>query len=117
MSNPSTVEVIKRVSLLTAHIDETKIVERVEIKQIKFLPNQKSGLHLHPCPVVGIVVKGSIVFKVEGQPVSVLKSGDAFFEPANTNVPQFDAQEEGATFVACYLLGPGENCLIKMLDS
>jgi hypothetical protein len=45
----------------------------------------------------------------------VLKAGDAFFEPANTKILHFDAQEHGATFIAYYLLGAGETELIKML--
>lgn len=92
---------VVRTALLTAVIEGSKVVERVEIKRIDMPPRLASGLHLHPCPVVGIVTKGS---------------GDAFFEPANVRVPHFDAQEEGASFVAYYLLAANESELIRMLE-
>lgn len=110
-----TSQAIIRTPLLTAVIDGTKTVERIEVKRIDFSPRQQTGLHLHPCPVVGFITKGSIFFQLEGQPAKVLKAGDAFFEPANTRVLHFDAQEQSASFVAYYLLGPGEHKLIQML--
>jgi quercetin dioxygenase-like cupin family protein len=113
---PQALAPVARTSLLTAVIEGAKTVERVEVKRIDMPPNLPSGLHLHPCPVVGVITEGSILFQVEGQPARVLKPGDAFFEPANTRVPHFDAQEQGASFVAYYLLGANETELIKMLE-
>jgi NAD(P)H-dependent FMN reductase/quercetin dioxygenase-like cupin family protein len=107
---------VVRTPLLTAFLAGTKTVERVEVRQIRMAPGLASGLHLHPCPVIGIVTEGSVLFQVEGQEGRVLKPGDAFFEPANVEVPHFDALEEGAAFVAHYLLGPGESELIRMLE-
>jgi quercetin dioxygenase-like cupin family protein len=66
--------------------------------------------------VVGVIIEGSILFQVEREPACTLKPGDAFFEPADTRVPHFDAQEQGASFVAYYLLGADENELIEMLE-
>jgi NAD(P)H-dependent FMN reductase/quercetin dioxygenase-like cupin family protein len=107
---------VVRTPLLTASIAGTKTVERVEVKRIRMEPGLASGLHLHPCPVIGIVTEGSVLFHVKGEEARVLRPGDAFFEPANVEVPHFDALERGATFVAHYLLGPGESELIRMLD-
>jgi len=115
-SNPPAAQPVVRTPLLTAGIAGLKTVERVEIHRIKLAPNVQVGLHMHPCPVVGIVTHGSILFEVAGQPPRVLHAGDAFFEPANTNIPHFDAQQDGATFVAHYLLGPAETELIRILD-
>ncbi len=106
---------VVRTSLLTVLIERPKTIERVEIKRIDMPPNLASGLHLHPCPVVGIIVKGSILFQVEGEPERILKAGDAFFEPANRRVPHFDGQDQGASFVVSYLLGSNEKELIKLL--
>jgi len=49
----------------------------------------------------------------------VLRAGDDFFEPANTRIPHFDAQEQGASFVAHYLLsvsagGIGKSVLTRL---
>lgn len=107
---------VVRTTLLTAVIEGSKAVERVEIRRIDMASNLASGLHLHPCPVVGLVTAGSIFFQLEGEAARVLQAGDAFFEPANVRVPHFDAQEHGASFVAYYLLGAHEHTLIEMLE-
>lgn len=104
-----------RTLLLTAAMVGGTHVERVEIHRIELAPRQRTGLHLHRCPVVGVVMRGSIFFALDGEPGRVLEAGDAFYEPADTHVLHFDARDEGATFVAYYLLGPGEHELITML--
>lgn len=77
---------------------------------------QETGLHLHPCPVVGTITQGSIRFQIAGHSEKILRAGDAFFEPAHTRIAHFDATAEGpAKFIACYLLGQDEDALIEML--
>ena len=56
---------IVRKALLTAPIEGSKVVERVEIKEIELSAIQNAGLHLYPCPVVGHVVEGEIAFQIE----------------------------------------------------
>ena len=109
---------IVRKELLTAAIAGRKDVARVEIKQIDFAPSQRTGLHRHPCPVVGYVAHGSIRFQVDGQPPRLLTEGSAFFEPAGTKVVQFDnaSSDAPATFVAFYLLGADDQKIIEMLQ-
>ncbi len=107
---------VVRTQLLTALLDSPKTVERIEIRRVDIAPNIASGPHLHPCPVVGMILEGSVLFQVEGEPARVLQSGDAFYEPANTRIPHFDALEQGASFAAHYLLGFGETETIQMLD-
>ena len=62
---------IERKALLTAPLPNPGPIERVEIKQIDLAPAQATGLHRHPCDVVGYVASGSIVYQVEGQPSRV----------------------------------------------
>ena len=109
---------IVRKELLTAAIAGSKDVARVEIKQIDFAPSQRTGLHRHPCPVVGYVAHGSIRFRVDGQPAQLLTEGSAFFEPAGAKVVQFDnaSSDAPATFVAFYLLGSDDQRIIEMLQ-
>ena len=78
-------------------------------------PGRASGAHLHPCPVVGVVVRGTVLFQLEGEPPRVLQAGAAFHEPANARVAHFDAGIDGAIFVAQYLLGPTDHTLVTML--
>ena len=106
---------ISRKPLLTAFVD--KPTERVDIREIRFAPGQQTGLHRHPCPVVGYVAKGTILFQVDGEPQKTLHEGDAFFEPANRKMLHFDnaSSTEPAVFITFYLLGAGESELIQML--
>lgn len=110
-------EIIRK-HLLTALLDVPKRTSRVEVRHIELAGGQATGLHEHPCPVAGYVLKGSIRFEVVDQPVKLLKTGDAFFEPASTTILHFDNQstEEVAAFVAFYLMDENENELIHMLE-
>jgi quercetin dioxygenase-like cupin family protein len=61
-------QTIIRKPLLTALLDSVKTTKRIEIKQIDFAPSQATGLHNHPCSVVGYIARGSVNFQVEGEP-------------------------------------------------
>jgi quercetin dioxygenase-like cupin family protein len=108
---------VSREDLLTAGLDGRPAVERVQVARVELAPAQAAGRHFHPCPVVGCVLSGAIRVQIAGEPERILEAGDAFFEPANVEVPHFDnaSEAEPAVFVACYLLPPGENRIIEML--
>ncbi len=108
-------DAITRKPLLTAILSQHKNVDHIEIKQIDFTPHQETGRHFHPCPVVGLVTKGTILFQPESQPLQIFHPGDAFYEPANAVIERFDAGAEPASFVCFYLLGPNESQLIEHL--
>jgi quercetin dioxygenase-like cupin family protein len=116
-TDASGVEQIVRHDLLTAALGNGRSVDRVEIKRIDLSPGQPTGPHRHPCPVVGHVVSGTILFQIEGRPAKALRAGDAFFEPANARIRHFDnpSPQEPASFVAFYLLGDDDRSLIEML--
>jgi quercetin dioxygenase-like cupin family protein len=86
--------------------------------RIRFAPGQPTGLHRHPVSTVGVVTRGSFAFQREGEETTVLKTGDAFFEPAGHVIVRFDnASENEAAEIVCFYLadresGPG----IEMLD-
>jgi quercetin dioxygenase-like cupin family protein len=48
------------------------------------------------------------VYQVEGEPETVLRSGDVFYEPEGARIARFDAQDAGVTFLAYFLLGPDQ---------
>jgi quercetin dioxygenase-like cupin family protein len=59
-------------------------------------------------------VDGEIAFQIEGHPETILKTGDAFFEPANTRILRFDnIGPRTAKFVAFYLMGKDDRELIQ----
>ncbi|MBV9887517.1 MAG: cupin domain-containing protein [Acidobacteria bacterium] len=111
-------QTIYRKPLLSAMLEQTKKVGKVEIKEIVFQPGQKTGLHFHPCPVVGYIAEGTAVFHVEGSEEKTLRAGDAFFEPPNAKILRFDnaSDKKGMKFIAFYLLDAGEEELIRMLE-
>lgn len=88
-ATPRPEQTIVRKDMLTALIGERSI-GMVEIKRINVAPSQKAELHQDPCPVVGYVARGTILFQVEGQPPKSLAGGSAFFEPANSKIVHFD---------------------------
>jgi len=65
-------------------------VKTLEIQEISFPAGQTAPKHLHPCPVVGYIKSGSVLFQIEGQDAVILKEGDSFYEPKNTNILHFD---------------------------
>lgn len=56
---------IVRKELMTADIGD-RVIKKVDAREINFQPGQKAGYHKHPCPVVGYIVSGSVLFQVEG---------------------------------------------------
>ncbi len=44
-------------------------------------PGTAIGFHVHPGDEVGYIMKGSVIWKVRGQPDKTLKAGDSFFNP------------------------------------
>src|SRR5579859_7582196 len=118
MSSAATKQTIIRKPLLTALLEEIKPTRTIEIKQIDFAPSQKTGVHNHPCPVVGYIVKGTVLFQVQGEEPRTLHAGDAFSEPPHKTILHFDnaSSTEPMTFIAFYLLDSGETELIHMLE-
>jgi len=108
---------IVREGLLSAALADTTPVARVEVARIELAPSQPAGRHFHPCHVVGYVASGAIRFQIAGETEVILEAGAAFHEPAGREIVRFDnaSEEEPATFVAYYLLPPGEHRLIEML--
>ncbi|HUA05987.1 MAG TPA: cupin domain-containing protein [Solirubrobacteraceae bacterium] len=108
---------IVREGLLSAEIAGGTTVERIETARVELAPSQAAGRHFHPCHVVGYIVAGTIRFQIAGETEAILEAGAAFHEPAGLEIAHFDNASDSlpATFVACYLLPPGETRLIEML--
>ena len=70
---------ITRDVLLDARLAQAKDTHRVEVRRIRIIPGHAAGLHVHNGPVVGSIVDGSAVY-----------------------------QDAGVTFLAYFLLGPGQ---------
>jgi quercetin dioxygenase-like cupin family protein len=104
--------------LLLEAVLGSRNVASVDVREIRFEPGQKTGRHLHPCPVLGYIVEGTAQYAIEGQATQSLPKGAGFYEPADTVIASFDntSDSEPMKFVAFYLLD-GQDELIKMLES
>jgi quercetin dioxygenase-like cupin family protein len=110
---------LQRVPVLEEAIPSVNpAIKLVRGAHIKFAPRQTTGLHRHPISVAGVVTAGSFIFKREGEPEKIIKTGDAFFEPAGVISERFDnaSSTEPAELVAFYLTDAKDRPLIEMLD-
>lgn len=105
----------RRNELLTAEIGE-RTISLVKGIEIEFPAGQKAPYHKHPCPVIGTIIFGTCLVKVEGKEQQILKAGDAFYEPADTPIVHFDnySKTEPMKFIAYYLIHD-EKELIEIL--
>jgi quercetin dioxygenase-like cupin family protein len=106
---------IVRTPLITSRFPSPRTVAEARGVTIRFTPLQQTGRHIHPIPVIGYVVSGEVVLQVQGSAPQTIKAGEAFYEPADTLIERFDnpSRTEGATFVAIYLMGPGDTEVIR----
>lgn len=107
-AEPSAEQPIIRAVVSDVRLPAVKATDRVQVREIRILPSQPAGPHMHNGPVFGSIVAGSVVYQVDGRPASVLRPGDVFYEPEGERIARFDAQEDGVTFLAYFLLSPGQ---------
>lgn len=108
---------IVRKQLMLAHFD-SRPISKVDIREINLAPGQQGPLHKHPCPVVGYIVSGSILFQVKGDSAVILKAGDPFYEPADKIISHFDnaSKEAPAKFILNYLMSTEKEFIILLDD-
>jgi len=115
-ADPTAEQPISRTVILDARFDSVRQAERVEIREIRILPGHAAGMHVHNGPVVGSILAGSAVYQIDGEPESVLRPGDVFYEPEGARIARFDATGEGVTFLGYFILGPGEQAQIAFVE-
>jgi quercetin dioxygenase-like cupin family protein len=108
---------ITRTVRLDVRLPQVKPTGRVEIREITIRPGQAAGGHVHNGPVVGSIMAGSAVYQIEGQAATVLRPGDVFYEPEGEHIARFDAEGDGVTFLAYFLLEPGQDAQLTMLEA
>lgn len=78
---------------------------KVTVVEVTYAPGGSSRPHSHPCPVIGYIAEGAIRYQVKGEPETIYKAGDSFYEAPN-GVHQISANasdKEPARLVA-YIL-------------
>jgi quercetin dioxygenase-like cupin family protein len=72
-------------------------------------PGSTIGFHIHPGDEVGYVLKGTLIWKIKGQPDKTLKAGDTFFNPRGAaHSVSAAAGGEGATVVSTWIIDKGK---------
>ena len=66
------------------------------------------GFHTHPGDEAGYVLKGTVIWKTQGQPDKTLKAGDSFFNPRGAvhSVAATDAGE--VTVISTWIVDKGK---------
>jgi len=106
-----------RKDLMTIALDKQQ-VSKVDIKEVTMPAGSTAAYHLHPCPVVGYIVSGSVFYQEDGKEPLILHAGEAFYEPKNKRILHFDnvSDTEPLVFVAMYLKEADEN-IIQILEN
>jgi len=114
-AEPSAEQPVTRTIVSDFRLPAAKATDRVQVREIKIRPSQPAGLHVHNGPVLGSIVAGSVIYQIDGEPATVLGPGDVFYEPEGARIARFDAQDDGVTFLAYFLLSPGQEPELTML--
>jgi len=111
-AEPTDEQPITRAVLLVAQLPAVKQADRVEVREIRMRPGHSADLNVPIGPVLGVILAGSVNYQVDGETASVLRAGDAFFEPEGERIARFAAGDDGARFVAYFMLSPGQDPLV-----
>jgi quercetin dioxygenase-like cupin family protein len=109
-------EPVSRATVMTAHLETPVVTDHVEVRRIRIQANTAAGAHVHNGPVVGSIIEGSVIFQIAGGAETVLRAGDTFFEPKDVRIERFDAQNDGATFLAYFPLEAGQHPELDFAD-
>jgi quercetin dioxygenase-like cupin family protein len=103
---------VTRTTVQVTRLEPAHRTAAVEVRRITMAPGFPAGLHFHNGPVFGNIVEGSVFFQIEGEPETVLRAGDVFYEPADAPIARFDATDEGVVFLGYFLLEEGQEPVI-----
>lgn len=72
-------------------------------------PGSAIGFHTHPGDEAGFVLKGTLIWRVQGQPDKILKAGDSFFNPrGSAHSVAAVPGSEGGTAVSSWVIDKGQ---------
>jgi quercetin dioxygenase-like cupin family protein len=82
----------------------------VFIQHVRLAPNEATGWHTHPGPVLVEVVRGSVTYEDTGRGDcrrATYEAGEGFFDRGFGHVHRAIAGPEGTDFYPVYILPPG----------
>ena len=66
------------------------------------------GFHDHPGDEAGYIIKGSVIWKVRGQPDKTLKAGDSFFNPRGSVHSVVSADSGMSLVISTWIVDKGK---------
>lgn len=66
------------------------------------------GFHDHPGDEIGYIIKGSVFWKVRGQPDKTLKAGDSFFNPRGSVHSVVSADSGESVVISTWIVDKGK---------
>jgi quercetin dioxygenase-like cupin family protein len=66
------------------------------------------GFHDHPGDEIGYIIKGSVIWKVRGQPDKRLKAGDSFFNPSGSVHSVVAADSGDSVVISTWIIDKGK---------
>ncbi|MBW4718589.1 cupin domain-containing protein [Saccharothrix obliqua] len=117
LENPDAVGPPPQIDVVGTVPDAPPIPAGAEAMTIRVtLPPGSPGAppHRHSGPAYGFVVRGEIVFELEGEPERVLRAGDAFWEPGGDVIHYQDGnnlRDAESVFVVTMFCAPGQPML------
>lgn len=94
-------------AILEKHDQSGVAGKEVVLGTVTLGPGAVVGFHTHSGDEAGYIVKGSVTWKVRGQPDKVLKAGDSFFNPRGS-AHSIVGGDTGATAFSSWIVDKGK---------
>ena len=91
------------------HHDQSEVAgKEITLGTVVLPPGASVGYHVHPGEEVGYIIKGSVTWKVRGQPDKTLKAGDSFFNPRGSVHSIVSADSGDTTVISTWIVDKGK---------
>ena len=91
------------------HQDQSEVAgKEIILGTVVLPPGAAVGYHVHPGEEVGYIIKGSVTWKVRGQPDKTLKAGDSFFNPRGSVHSIVSADSGDTTVISTWIVDKGK---------
>jgi quercetin dioxygenase-like cupin family protein len=91
------------------HHDQSEVSgKEITLGTVVLPPGAAVGFHVHPGEEAGYIIKGSVIWKVRGQPDKTLKAGDSFFNPRGSVHSIVSADSGDSTVISTWIVDKGK---------
>jgi quercetin dioxygenase-like cupin family protein len=91
------------------HQDQSEVSgKEIILGTVVLPPGAAVGYHVHPGEEAGYIIKGSVTWKVRGQPDKTLKAGDSFFNPRGSVHSIVSADSGDSTVISTWIVDKGK---------